>query len=238
MNDLWSKHAQRFYAERIQLKKDENRYHKFVHAYKKIVGILNTYPPSAFLDMGCGSGEMAQAVIGDVDSYCGVDISFESLIVARRHNPHGSFILADMTTFYTKKRFDCVTMISSLEFCHDKQAALTQVREALKPSGRLYVEVRNSDFLLFKVIAPFMNFLQKIRVILPYEAEGFKDLSIDEWSRLFANSGFRIVGKRRSIRPTLYGSSLTRIKNSLIKLTSITAPKNYHYLVGFLCVKM
>ena len=238
MNDLWSKHAQRFYAERIHLKKDEHRYHKFAQAYKKIVSILNIYPPCAFLDMGCGSGEMAQAVMEDVDLYLGVDISFESLIVARRHNPHGSFILADMTTFYAKKRFDFITMISSLEFCHDKQAALTQVREALKPSGRLYVEVRNSDFLLFKVIAPFMNFLQKIRVILPYEAEGFKDLSIDEWSRLFANSGFRIVGKRRSIRPTLYGSSLTRIKNSLIKLTSITAPKNYHYLVGFLCVKM
>jgi ubiquinone/menaquinone biosynthesis C-methylase UbiE len=237
MNDLWSKYAQQFYRERAQLKNDEHRYYKFTKAYKKILGIINDYPQSALLDMGCGCGEMAQAVMGHVGLYCGVDVSFDSLMVAKKRNPHGLFILADMTTFYTNKRFDIATMVSSLEFCHDKHSALKRVHEALRPTGKLYVEVRNSDFLLFKVLAPFMKFLQKVGLIVPYKVDGFKDFSVDEWSQLFSDSGFRIVSKIRSIRPTLYGGGIMRMKNILIKLTSVIAAKNYHYLLGFLCVK-
>ena len=237
MNDLWSKYAQQFYGERTHLKKDEVRYRKFTRAYKKIVGILDVHPQCAFLDMGCGCGEMAQAVKKEVGSYYGVDISFDSLVVAKKRNPHGLFILADMTTFYTNKRFDITTMVSSLEFCQDKHAALTRINEALKPSGQLYIEVRNSDFLFYKLFNPFIKLFQKIGLVSSYNAEGFKDLSVNEWANLLNRSGFKIIGRHQSIRPTIYGSLLTRIKNVLIRLNSVIAPQRYHFLVGFLCVK-
>jgi SAM-dependent methyltransferase len=133
--------------------------------------------------------------------------------------------------------FDFVVAMTSLEFCHNKRQALREVGRLLRSSGQVYLEVRNAGFLLFRVLGPLIQQLTRWKWIVPYEAEGFRDLSFSEWHALIAEAGFRIVRLERSMRPAQYGGVVTRIKNLLIKLVAHTVPLRWHYMVGFVCAK-
>ena len=235
--DYWGQSAQEFYRNEAQLKRDPGYYQTFCRAYRKVADVLALSPQSSLLAVGCGCGEMARALQGQVGLYYGIDISWDSLVIARERNADGLFVCADMTALPLAAKFDSITAMTSLEFVYDKPAALREINRALQDSGKLYIEVRNADFLLFKLLSPFMEYLIKWRLVVPYEAEGFRDLGFEEWDDLLTEAGFRVVELKKSLHPAMYGSLMTRMKNALIKITRLIAPIKYHYMVGFLCIK-
>lgn len=232
--DIWSQNAKSFYRQSAEHKRDPKHHHRFAGAYKKLINIFSLADTGLLLDIGCGCGELATAIEGKIALYCGMDISESSLKVAKEYNRDKLFICADMIAQPFTTKFDYITALTSLEFCQDKESALKQIKGLLKPSGKVYFEVRNADFILFKLPLPLMQILTKIHLIIPYEAEGFHDISVDEWRLLLAEQGFKVLKCRRSIRP-IYGDLLTRTKNLLIRLISLVMPMKYHYMTGFLC---
>ena len=235
--DQWGQSARDFYGRELQAKQDPRRCILFSRAYRRVAGILPVSPQSTLLDVGCGAGEMAQALRGQIRAYCGVDISRDSLLLAREREPEGQFICADMISLPLSARFDVAVAMTSLEFCYDKLRALREIGRVLCDTGQLYVEVRNGDFALLRFLAPFVECLLRWGWIAPYEAEGFRDLCFDEWRALLAKAGFRIVRLQRSLRPVLYGNVRTWIKNLLIRTVAFLAPIRWHYMVGFVCVR-
>ena len=232
--DTWSQGAKAFYAEEAKQKRDSKYHYKFASAYKRLVNILSLAETGRLLDVGCGCGELATAIEAKVALYCGMDISESSLKVANHYNRDTLFICADMIAQPFTTKFDYITALTSLEFCQDKSSALKEIEGLLKSSGKIYIEVRNADFILFKWLSPFMSVLIKLGLIIPYETNGFRDLGIDEWKRLLTDHGWEVLQCRRSIRP-IYGDLITRIKYIIIKFIAFTMPMRCHYMAGFLC---
>lgn len=96
------------------------------------------------LDVGCGAGQtsfdLAQAV-GVEGEVLGVDISRPLLEVARRRRegaPHLHFMEADAQTCpFEAGRFDAVFSRFGVMFFADPTAAFVNLRQALRPGGRL-----------------------------------------------------------------------------------------------------
>ena len=233
----WEKSAKSFYDKESILKKDYKYCRIFCRAYRKLSGIIDLNPLDLILDAGCGSGEMSLALKDSVKFYCGVDISKKSLKLARLRNTSSSFVCADMTSLPISTKFNCILAMTSLEFVYDKKKTLKDFFRLLSDSGHLYVEVRNADFILFRIFSPIMKYLIKLRIIIPYKAEEFVDLKYLEWKKVLDQADFKIIREKKSIRPAIYGKPVTIIKNLIIKIISFIVPVSSQYMVGFLCVK-
>ena len=116
--------------------------------------IVERYVPldrcSAVLDVGCGAGtfldrvrkERASTVAG-VDF---VDLSRQPALQKTEFH-HGLFYDQNVGT----DRFDVITMWHFLEHDYDPLRSLSHAREALKPDGRLIVEVPRLDSVTFRL---------------------------------------------------------------------------------------
>lgn len=237
VQDRWSEAAKEFYSEEAESKRDPGCLRVFAQAYRQLVPILQLSPEQSLLDIGCGCGELARAVHGKAGFYCGLDISLVCLQIARNREPESGFLCGDMTCLPLQGQFDCITAMTSLEFCCDKPAALREIARMLNNSGQLYIEVRNADFLIFRLLGPAMKWLEKLGIVIPCRAEGFRDLEFDEWLQLLEDDGFDVTDIRRSLRPAGYGGVVSRLKNYLIKLVAWTTPVRHHYMIGLLCGK-
>ena len=90
------------------------------------------------LDVGCGTGQtslMAGLQGGDVT---GVDISRPMLDLARSRGGDGvDFLLEDAATFQSDQKFDLVISRFGVMFFADPQAAFANIRDHIKPGGRM-----------------------------------------------------------------------------------------------------
>ena len=239
MQDKWATAAQSFYDDKAARREFKVlRYKTFIRSYKKLYSRLQMDHNSEILDIGCGSGEMTHALKNKVRNITGIDISSKSLEIARQNNPDKSFVMADMTAIpFDTNQFDFITAMTSLEFCFDKTQALAEIYRLLKNDGKFYVEVRNLDFILFRLTKFANALLIKTKIIVPYEANSFRDLGYTEWQSLLSEGKFNIAGKFSSLRPWNHGSLVSRIKNLIIRVVMVLTPINNHYMIGFLCVK-
>ena len=115
---------------------------------------------------------------------------------------------------------------------------LRLAKEKLKDNGRMYIEVRNNDFIVYGLLKHFAPFYKKKVFIKDYPAKGFQDLEYDEWVSLFRDSGLDVEETYASIRPWNYGPFETRIKNLIIMITKYLVPLKFHYTIGFVLKKI
>jgi len=235
--DPWGNAATRFYDQRAGSKSNPTVFNRFVDAYRRLRGRFPQIEGSRILDVGCGTGILCAALSEKSESYVGVDLSEESLRVASQASPDGNFVHADMTQLpFEAETFDFAFAITSLEFCADKSRALGEVARCLKKDGYFYLEVRNRDFIVFRILGPIRRLRERTRLVVPYPADGFRDLIASEWRQAMERR-FSVKSEYASLRPWNYGSLLTRLKNALITLTRAFFPVQYHYMIGYLCCK-
>lgn len=232
----WTRTAHRFYARQTELKRNPRRYRTFTRAYRRVGRRLDLRPNDRLLDAGCGAGELAAALGARPGLVCGIDLCHESLALAAERNPHARFIQTDAGCLpFPDASFDHAAAITSVEFCPDRLAVLREIRRALRPGGRLYLEVRNADFVLWRTGAPLLDLARRWGLITPYPADGFRDLGYAEWHNLLAQAGFTVERVTSACRPALYGDPLTRLKNILIAVLAAVTPPPLHYMTGFVC---
>jgi len=236
-HDRWSGVAQTFYASRAAAKRSPRRRRLLCRHYERVTEQLGLTPDWAVLDAGCGAGELGEAVRDRVRFYCGVDVSMPSLAVAREYSPDQFLVCADMAALPLRGVFDAVVAVTSLEFVCDKETVLRGFRRVLQDDGMLFVEVRNADFILLRLLTPVRVLFTKLGLLVPYPAFDFRDLRYAEWRALLTQAGFEIKNVCRSRRPIGFGSILTRIKNLAIALVGLGLPVKHHYMVSFVCRK-
>ncbi len=95
---------------------------------------------SPVLDLGCGSGVPAGALLAAQFSLTGVDVSEVQIERARRTVPTGTFVRADMTEVsFPDRSFAAVVALYSLIHVPraEQPALLRRIRRWLRPAGRL-----------------------------------------------------------------------------------------------------
>lgn len=100
------------------------------------------------LELGCGDGRDALAIIPRCRSYVGIDYSEGMLGLAKDMIPKGDFRVADMQTLnYPKQGFDVVFAFAALLHL-DKDAVQDVVHKvacSLRPGGIFYISSKHAD---------------------------------------------------------------------------------------------
>jgi 2-polyprenyl-6-hydroxyphenyl methylase/3-demethylubiquinone-9 3-methyltransferase len=110
--------------------------------------------PLAILDVACGGGFLANALAAAGHVVTGVDLSRDSLEVARRHDPTGSaaYLAQDARSLdFPAAQFDVVCMMDFLEHLEERDAVIAEAARVLKPGGWLCFHTFNRTLLSWLV---------------------------------------------------------------------------------------
>jgi SAM-dependent methyltransferase len=92
------------------------------------------------LDIGCGSGLLAQLIAARGCDVTGFDASEPMLAIARRRTPAASFHSGDMQTLpFPNESFDVVTGMNSFQFAANPRLALVEARRVAKSGAQIFV---------------------------------------------------------------------------------------------------
>lgn len=115
--------------------------HAFVFEYGK--GLLAVLEPRAgerILDLGCGTGHLAQEIAATGAQVVGIDSSAEMVEQARKAYPDIEFLVADARNFSFPYQFDAVFSNATLHWIPEAERVVERVSAALCPGGRFVAE--------------------------------------------------------------------------------------------------
>jgi SAM-dependent methyltransferase len=98
--------------------------------------------PDSLLDVGCGSGYLADYLGTNSSFVAGIDIDQDSITLAARRSNVDSAIVGDAVTLpYPADTFDCILLGDVLEHFEDPQSVLDECHRALVRDGVLVISV-------------------------------------------------------------------------------------------------
>lgn len=113
---------------------------------RTFLDMLELSPIQSVLEIGCGTGRLAVRVAPAVRSFCGIDVSPESVRLARTHLASGNvrLVCADFLRCDFSEKFNLI--YSSLTFMHirDKETAIGKVFSLLETGGRFVLSIDKS----------------------------------------------------------------------------------------------
>jgi 2-polyprenyl-6-hydroxyphenyl methylase / 3-demethylubiquinone-9 3-methyltransferase len=112
-------------------------------------------PASLVLDMGCGAGFLSHALAKTGHHVTGIDLSEQSLEVARRLDTTGrvKYQVADATaTSFPSESFDVVCAMDLLEHVENPAALVREASRLLKPGGLFFFHTFNRTLLSYLIV--------------------------------------------------------------------------------------
>jgi SAM-dependent methyltransferase len=100
------------------------------------------YPENAVvLEIGCGNGRDARAILRHTPFYTGIDTSEKMIALARIKAPKGVFEVADAVLYDYAGPYDIVFALAQFRHMNIEEAAtvLKKVYDSLKPGGVFYI---------------------------------------------------------------------------------------------------
>ncbi len=109
---------------------------------KELVRHLGPLEGARVLDVGCGTGRLAQWIadlVGPSGSVIGIDPLPERISIARAHASGIRFEVgqAEDLSAFADESFDAASMSSVFHWVGDKPKALAEIRRVLRPGGRI-----------------------------------------------------------------------------------------------------
>lgn len=105
---------------------------KFLGSIDSLVGFVN---PESMLEIGCGEGHILKLIDRTDRNICGMDVSDESLSVARSQKYLGNVAIENYSIYDLNSShsiYDLVICCEVLEHLTDPELALSKLREATK----------------------------------------------------------------------------------------------------------
>lgn len=160
-------------------------------------GVVELLAPQAgerIVDLGCGSGQLTARIADSGAKVIGLDRSPEMIAQARANYPQLDFRVADATDFQIEARVDAVFSSAVLHWVKDASAAIACVARALRPSGRLVLEMggRGNTRTLLKAVREVAGAIE-----IPWFYP-----SVSEYSTLLERGGFEVRFATLFDRPT------------------------------------
>ena len=120
--------------------------------------------PQLFLDVGCGAGFLSNALAKEGFNVTGVDLSADSLEVAKRHDSTRSvqYREADAYTLpFADSSFDVVTAMDFLEHVEEPAKVIQEFSRVLRPGGIFIFHTFNRNWLSGLVIIKLVEWFIK-----------------------------------------------------------------------------
>lgn len=163
-NTIYETYGERWYTaydDPIALLRAENKT-KFPWILEKL---KNHKPdPSSILDVGCGGGFLSNELAKRGFDVTGVDLSSESLRVARAFDETGKvkYICADAFNLpFPDNSFDAVSAMDFLEHVEEPEKIIQEMSRVLKPGGLFFFHTFNRNFLSWLVVIKLLEWFIK-----------------------------------------------------------------------------
>lgn len=184
---------------------DANFYdHKFSFVSKygnRLIELLAPKQGEKILDLGCGTGVLANEIANYGAEVVGIDKSENMVNQARNKYPHLRFEIQDATKLDFDGEFDAVFSNATLHWVRPPIEALKGIYRSLKNGGRFVAEFGGKGNV--KTISS--EIIQQIKEAgYEFKSENFHWFypSIGEYSSLMEEVGFRVTFAEHFDRPT------------------------------------
>jgi trans-aconitate methyltransferase len=175
--------------------------HSFVTEYgNDVVKLLNPKSGELILDLGCGTGVLAQKIADSGATVIGIDGSQAMVDEAIHNYPDIKFICADGQNFDLGHSFDAVFSNAALHWMMEPKKVIRSVNQALKPGGRFVFEMGGKGNIQNLLHA--IDTSAKSLGITNTKIQNYYP-SIAEYSSLLESDGFEINFAHSFARPTL-----------------------------------
>jgi len=174
-----------------------------VSKYQYINGLalveqLNISARHKVLDVGCGTGRLTLKLAGNVDHIIGIDPSPQRIEVARRkltkmdlRNVTFELGSSDDVGRYGEEIFDIVYLNAVFHWINDKEEALNNIYQVLKPGGKLGICTGDKDHpFTEKMIS---NEVLRKAGIIDEDVDFSAPVNKVELDSLLRKSGFRVI---------------------------------------------
>ncbi|MBX3023429.1 methyltransferase domain-containing protein [bacterium] len=159
-----------------------------------VVAALAERPPRRVLDLGCGTGQLADRLqrAWRGARVTGCDFSAGMLAQARRRSRRVRWVRGDAQRLpFADRRFDAVVTTEAFHWFPDQRRALAECRRVLAPDGRLLLAVASPPFAVVADLAAAAS-----RLV----GEPFRWPTAGEIRDHLEAAGFRVETQRRIFR--------------------------------------
>ncbi|MGZ6764434.1 MAG: class I SAM-dependent methyltransferase [Nocardioides sp.] len=165
-----------------------------------MLGLLGNFAGRRVLDVGCGSGPLAAAMVERGARVTGVDASAAMLDLAReRLGEAVDLHVADLAEPLplADAAYDDVVASLVLHYLEDWSGPLAELRRVLKPGGRLLVSVNHPS--AYAIVYPEKDYFAVTRYAEDYTFDGrvtwltFWHRPLHAMTDAFAAAGFRVT---------------------------------------------
>ena len=176
--------------------------HNFVFQYgAALVEVLAPQTGERILDVGCGTGELTYQISEAGAKVIGIDSSEALITTARRQFPHLTFHHQDATQLSDVQLYDAVFSNAVLHWILDQPTVTEKMYQALRPGGRLVVELGGEGN-----VRQITDALKTTLLHHGYDRQANIDLwyfpSVGQYTSLLERQGFRVQGAWHFARPT------------------------------------
>lgn len=176
--------------------------HSFVSEYGgSLIELLAPEQGEKILDLGCGTGDIANTLSDNGVNVVGVDKSENMVSQAKMKYPNIDFIVGDVLDLQYRNEFHAVFSNATLHWVKEPAPALQSIFQSLKPGGRFVAEFGGkgnvgtiTNAIIEQIERAGLEFKQGI---FPWYYP-----SIAEYSTLMEAAGFRVVFAQHFERPT------------------------------------
>jgi len=193
-----------------------NNKHGFIYEYgKDLIKQLNPQEDELILDLGCGTGRLANEISKSGATVIGIDASEKMINAAREKFSKIDFFVKDAANFQFKEPFDVIFSNAALHWVLESEKAIICMHNNLKKHGRLVLEFGGKGNV--KII---INAVDKVLLESGYpERAKIKKWyfpSISEYTTLLERNGFEVELAELYEKPTELTDSENGIKEWLM----------------------
>lgn len=149
----------------------------------RAIELAGSGPSSRIIEIGCGDGRDAAAIIGKVNFYEGIDPSIGLLKIARKQVPATSFVQSDALSYDYPDNLNIVYAFASLLHVDkgDLQKVFAKVSNKLVTGGIFYISLKEADH--------YQEFIKTDdkgeRMFYLYSSDDIKDIAGEDYSTVY-----------------------------------------------------